>query len=327
LGVTCLFLLFLSWQGLNLIRFVQNETRHLLEDRQESKEALVTLESMVSKNLDRPILADEYMGMIVLSGENLYLQPFEITQLANASIWNQNILNKQIENEAFSLILLQERSWWEYVVYERWTPEMLDAIRKNYRLIAQLENTNVYQPKTIKRMDTTTTCPKGIWPLPTSAYLGFKYQEGMLTLYGAGAEGRVPITAPADGKVYRPAVFQDGSLLIVHEDPLNPGEKVITLYTDMRSYRGQETLIIDDFPVGADGIPVEAGDIIGYQSMWSGTIMQQNWLHVNFGIAGYQEQFLTDYDLLIENLISPVNYFGILIDFEVDKLRPIECLP
>jgi len=102
---------------------------------------------------------------------------------------------------------------------------------------------------------------------------------------------------------------------------------VITLYTDMRSYRGQETLIIDDFPVGADGIPVEAGDIIGYQSMWSGTIMQQNWLHVNFGIAGYQEQFLTDYDLLIENLISPVNYFGILIDFEVDKLRPIECLP
>lgn len=290
-------------------------------------EDLKRMEDLVKENLDKPILADEYMGVVVLAGQNLHLQPFEITQLVNAGIFDQNILINEIEAEIFSLILLQESSWWEYVLEERWTPEMLDAIRRHYRLAAQLEHTNVYQPRTRQIAVTPKECPHGVWPLPSLATMGFRYLEGVLVLYGAGAEGQVPVASPADGEVYRLDDFPVGSLIIVHDDPLNPGERVITLFEDLRSFRGDDVFIMDQFPTGTKGVSVNKGEVIGYQAMWSGSEYRQDWLHVNIGVAEYDPGLLENYNLLRENLIHPADYFGIIIDPTSTKIGPLTCIP
>ena len=318
-------LILLSWQSVKLIWMVQNETKGGLRDRQKAYTELETLENLVRGNMDLPILADEYMGLMVLNDQDLYLQPFEITQLANTNLFDQDILLNQIEAEAFSLILIQEGSWWSGVAQERWTQAMLEVIRSNYRVATQLANTNVYKPRTRKPLSMPTQCPNGHWPFPTKAYLGYQYQEGILTFFGAGQEGDVPVTAPADGKVYRPITFPEGALLIVHQDPLKPTQKVITLFSDMISYRDQTDLIVEAFPKGSLGIKVDQGDLIGYQSMWSGELLKPDWSHAKVGLVSYDKNFLDDYEKLMENLIDPSAYFGILVDKDTKNIRPIMC--
>jgi hypothetical protein len=323
----CTSLIFLSWQVIEVIREVQLETKNALRDRIQAQDDLLTMEKLVRNHLDEPILADEFMGMLTINDKSLYLQPFEITQLALAGLFNQKILIEQIEQEEFSLILLQEGSWWVNVVQERWTPEMLEAIHGNYRITAKLENTNVYRPKTRRKIVIPTSCTAGMWPLPTKAYLGYRFNQGTLTFFGAGAEGQVPVIAPADGLAYRPKNFPEGSLLIVHEDPFNAGEQVISLFEDMRSFREQVDLISDQFPVGSKGVEVKRGDFIGYQSTWSGNPHQPAWLHVSYSLAGYSPTYLEDYELITRKLINPGRYFGIKIDLEMESVKPIECLP
>jgi hypothetical protein len=317
--------LLLTWQGIHLIQEVQQNSRDALQQRQRSYDALETMETMVRQNADGPILADEYMGMIVLSGQDLYLQPFEITQLVNAGNFDQEVLLEKIRNEAFSLILIQEGAWWQDVAHERWTPEMLDAVNDSYRLYAQLENTSVYQPRTRQAAKVKTSCPTGVWTIPSSTYLGYQYQDRFLVLYSAGAEGDLPVIAPADGFVYRPSSFPDGSLIILNEDPFNPEEKVITLFTDMRSFDGRTILISEDFPPGAEGVSVSQGDLLGYQSNWAGQPFFMKWLHVNIGVAEYSFEFLSDFDALTANLINPAAYFGIVIDPDANQVKQVEC--
>lgn len=323
--ILIIVLLCISWQCVRFIQKVQEETRGSLKTRQDAIEELRDLEELVAQNLHQPILADEYMGMIVLNGENLYLQPFEITQLTIGGLFDQQPLLNQIEEEKFSLILLQEDSWWVHALQERWTPEMLEAIRANYRLAGQFESTFAYKPKTARSVSVPSDCPAGVWPLPTNAYLGYRYDHGWLTLYGAGPEGNVPVVAVDEGEVYRPTQFPEGSLAVVHQDPLNPGERVILYTTEMRSSRGGEALIPDTIPVGTTGLALEAGETLGYQSMWSGRDFQQDWLHVTLGITPYDPQFLADPGLLEENLVDPGLYFGIKIDPVAGHIRPVNC--
>ncbi|MFW5714093.1 MAG: hypothetical protein ACOCYU_05425, partial [Brevefilum sp.] len=322
----CSFLALLAWQNILFIREVEEHTRDGLDARQEAVEELQRMEELVAQNADRPILADEYMGMITLNDKNLYLQPFEITQLAIAGLFDQKILINQITEEKFSVILLQEDSWWIHALQERWTPEMLEAIRANYRLAGQFENTFAYKPKTSQRIEAPSDCTGGLWPLPTDATMGYRYEDGWLSLYGTGAEGTVPVKAIAFGEAFRPEQFPEGSLVMVHDDPLNPGERVIVYYTEMRSFRNGDALIAEDIPIGADGLTVDAGEVIGYQSTWAGRTFQQDWLHVTLGVAPYDPQLLEDPALLEANLIQPGEYFGIQLDPESKHVKPIICL-
>lgn len=319
------FLLFLAWQGFHFFQTVQEDTRGGLETRQEAVEELRELEALVAQNLSQPILADEYMGMITLNGETLYIQPFEITQLAISGLFDQQILLEQIEAEEFSLILLQEDSWWVGALQERWTPEMLETVRSNYRLAGQFESTFAYKPKTAGSVSVPTACPAGVWPLPTSVYMGYRVENGWLSLYGAGPEGAVPVEAIAAGEVYRLEHFPAGSLAVVHQDPLNPGERVILFITEMRSSRAGDSLIPDTFSMGTEGLVVNPGEILGYQAMWAGSAYKQDWLHVTLGIAPYDPRFLVQPELLTNNLLDPSAYFGISLDQESDYVKPVIC--
>jgi hypothetical protein len=318
-------LVFLTWQGLTMAREVQQRQRDSLDARIDRTEALETLEHLVKQNLSEPILSDEYMGMVVLNGGPLFLQPFEMTQLANAGVWDQQPLLDEIAGETFPLILIQEGSWWEWVAATRWTPEMLSAVDKYYKVSSELAFTVVYQPRSMARAwDMTSACPESPWALPTTAPFGYRYEEGFLLLYGAGSPGQVPVTAVADGLLYRPE-SHPGSLLLVHENPLNRDEKVILLYEDLESITGQEYLISADFPPGTEGLPVQAGAVLGYQSTWSGKPFQPAWLHLKVGLAHYDPAALTDFTVLVESLINPSDFFGLVLEEAVSNPKPLEC--
>jgi len=90
----------------------------------------------------------EEMSFTVTTGHRIFLQPFEFTQLAEEGRWDQRPLLAAIRSGQFSLVVLrfpagQDPGWHR----ERFTPQMLEAIRERYRLQQVIGTYFVYVPK------------------------------------------------------------------------------------------------------------------------------------------------------------------------------------
>ncbi len=136
--------LFIVQAGMFLTKTLHQYIPELAERRAE--QALIRNLSYIVQSTTGPVLADEYMGLVTLAGKPLEIQPFEVTQLANAGIWDQKPLIEGIEAQRYPLILIHDR-WGEGLVRERWTAEMLEAIERHYRMEQRVAGTRVYRPK------------------------------------------------------------------------------------------------------------------------------------------------------------------------------------
>jgi hypothetical protein len=142
---TAVVLLIAIQFGLLLESSMQHNVDWILSQRYQDFEALQLLEQEV-KRMDDPVLADEYMGLLTMNDRPLYLQPFEVSQLANAGMWDQQPLLDDIAAQTFDGILIHHFDTWP-VHNERWTPEMLAAIEKYYRPVKTLAGTVIYIPQ------------------------------------------------------------------------------------------------------------------------------------------------------------------------------------
>lgn len=236
------------------------------------------------RRIKEPILADEFMGLITLNEKPLYIQPFEMTQLANAGLWDQSPLLESIRAQEFPMILIHH--FMGYPVYtERWTPEMLDTIFTYYIADGWAGESIIFRPRdvTIHPPTTVTACPDVAWQLPTRADMGVWWLTQSLIFMGEGFEGNVPVYAVADGLLMRDADWRD-AVAILHDDPVRPGQKVWTYYAGMAPAWGNGSYIAAGFPVGSEGIPVKKGQLLGYQGTTHGGSMAI-WPHATFGVA------------------------------------------
>jgi hypothetical protein len=83
----------------------------------------------------RPILSQQESFSLFSRGE-IYVQLFHFIGLARAGLWDQKPLLDQINNHAFSWVITQfplEEARQGADDRERFTPEILDALRRNYR--------------------------------------------------------------------------------------------------------------------------------------------------------------------------------------------------
>ncbi len=99
----------------------------------------------VIRSTDAPILADEDMGLLVLNGKQIELQPFEMSQLAEAGLWNQQPFLDALASGAYPVILLYQPDSNPGLRFERWTPEMLALINNDYRPDIQVAGRFVYR--------------------------------------------------------------------------------------------------------------------------------------------------------------------------------------
>lgn len=315
-------LVLLAFQSGDLMRTTLDEYAWQLKGRRAALGALHDLEALVAQ-AEGPVLADEYMGMITLQGRPLTIQPFEVTQLAQAGLWDQTPLVQRILDKEFSLILIHYFP--EFAVYkERWTPEMLSAIGRSYVASQLLADTRIYRPFSSRAP--MEACPGAPWRLPSSGVLGVQWKEGGLNFYGRGNPGTVPVFAVADGLLTRSADWT-GAVAIQHDDTLQPGEKVWSYYASMAGANGLDSYIVEDFPPGVTGIPVKAGQLLGYQGWQSGQAMQTAWMHVRFAVVqgtgdgGFPEM------LTPENVLDPSLCLGLAIKPEAKEpnSQPLNC--
>lgn len=276
--VRSVVLILLAVQAGMLMRFTLLNPVQDFKYRASSRTSLDELRALVAETAG-PVLADEYMGMLTLNGKLLYLQPFEVTQLANAGLWDQSPLLDAIRAETFPLILIHHYRW--YPVYqERWTPEMLAAIQEHYVASDFKADTILFRPRSATGVNPPVdgACPGAPWPFPSSAALGLRWYNKTLSLMGIGYDNSVPVYAVADGRLMRRADWPD-AVAILHDDPLNPGQQVWAFYGGMASREGETSYVSAVFPPGSVDVPVKAGELLGYQGSY-----RYAWTHLHFAV-------------------------------------------
>ncbi|MEO8393653.1 MAG: hypothetical protein ABI700_11745 [Chloroflexota bacterium] len=97
------------------------------------------------RTTNEPIIADEQMGLLALNGKPILFQPFEMSQLALAGLWNQQPFLDALARGDYPIILLYQPSRNPQLRFERWTPDMLRIINNDYRPDFQSAETTVYR--------------------------------------------------------------------------------------------------------------------------------------------------------------------------------------
>jgi len=262
---------------------------HSRRDRIKRGNDYIYLEEKI-KNASKegPILADEFMAMLPDNRIQLYFQPFAMTQLSNTGIWNQTQFLESIEDQNFPAILIHH--FQTYPVYlERWTNEMRQAIFDNYVPVEMKADSIIFEPKDFenKTYPDLLNCPNSPWQLPTRADMGLLWYNGQLLMMGSGRSGEIPVYAIADGLLYQFPEWE-AAVAIQHEDPLHPGGIIWSFYGDMAPAFDIANNNIETEFIGAEGVPVEAGDLIGYQGSWLGA-NEQTWVHLRFTLLAMGE--------------------------------------
>ncbi|MFC1465300.1 MAG: hypothetical protein ACFLMY_10675 [Candidatus Brachytrichaceae bacterium NZ_4S206] len=324
------------WPGLVAVALVGVQVVHMgrisweaewpqLKARRDAAESLQRLESIVAAAGD-PVLADEYMGMLTLQGRPLYIQPFEVTQLALEGEWDQKPVLRGIESKQYSLILIHYFPGAD-VYKERWTPQMLDAINRSYRLVGMYADTGVYQPvgQTSALITPIEACAGAVWRLPAAAQNGVRWRDGFVDFFGRGNAGELPVRAVADGLLMRRDDWAD-AVAVQHDDPHVPGRKVWTYYAHMAGPSGDASFVAFDFSPGATNIPVRAGDLIGYQGAWSGRPNFPMWVHVRFAVVRALDDGSFPAALTPDVLLDAGPYLGLAApETSKEALQPLRC--
>ena len=92
-----------------------------------------------------PILADEHAGLLTLAGRRIILQPFEMTQLEAADLWDETPLLEAMRRGQYPLVLMYNPMMNPQLRMERWTPRMRQVINQYYRAEMQAAETLVYR--------------------------------------------------------------------------------------------------------------------------------------------------------------------------------------
>lgn len=307
-------------------RLIETTFVEFVEPWAERRSVTAEIRAMAQlvEEAEGPVLADEYMGLITLDDRPLTIQPFEVTQLAWAGLWDQTTFVESIDNQEFSLVLVYHHPTFP-LHEERWTAEMLSIIGRRYNLANVLADTYVYRPRGARQEQASEpeACPGAPWQLPSSSTLGLAWQPQGLDFFGQGRELSVPVYAVADGLLSRLPDWED-RLAILHDDPLRPGQKVWSVYADMAGSDGVTT-ITPDFPPGSAGVPVNAGQLLGYQGTWGGRPFWPAWMHLRFAVVSAAGDGTITPPAELENPVDPAPYLGIVDNTGQIGLRPLRC--
>ena len=83
------------------------------------------------------------MGLLPLARRPIYLQPFELTQLARAGLWDESPIVRGIQEGQFAAILIENSP----AVATRWTAQMLDGIHAHYQQVGEVGRTFIFRPR------------------------------------------------------------------------------------------------------------------------------------------------------------------------------------
>lgn len=187
------------------------------------------------------------------------------------------------------------------------------------------------------RPDLTTPreqCPDAPFLLPSEGLIGLLWRDSAapynifrrhtgLDIFGNGEPGEVPVYAAYEGYLTRLPEWKS-TVIIRHDDPLEPGRTIWTYYTHMASRDGDDSFVDAAFPPGTSEQWVEQGTLLGYQGQYSGSVIPVG-LHLHFSIVTSEPDGSFKNESRATNTLDPSPYFGMPLDISTKPDRPIRC--
>ncbi|MCX7705068.1 MAG: glycosyltransferase family 39 protein [bacterium] len=94
-------------------------------------------------SVSEPILSED-TGWLVVAGKDVIIEPYQFSQLAKYGRWNENFIVEMLREKQFNLILLNSESYEKQS--EKFTQNMLEAIRNNYQVKRIIGNIYILEP-------------------------------------------------------------------------------------------------------------------------------------------------------------------------------------
>lgn len=160
-----------------------------------------------------------------------------------------------------------------------------------------------------------------LWRDPLGPYTVFNRHTG-IDIFGDGPSGTVPVYAAYEGHLTRMDNWVS-SVIIRHDDPLQPGRTIWTYYTHMASRDGSRSYIVPEYPAGTYEQPVQQGDLLGYQGEYSPGLPIG--LHLHFSIVLSDEEGSFRNEAVLENTLDPSPYLGLPLNINALPERPLRC--
>jgi hypothetical protein len=164
-------------------------------------------------------------------------------------------------------------------------------------------------------------CEPAPFQMPTDGYIGFLWGDSFQIGHGhqgidifSGTEGNItPVFAAYPGFLSRLPDWKSSLIIRIPEDPLQPGRQIWTYYTHLAGPSG-ESYIAEKFPPGVLEIPIQAGELLGYQGNYSGQTGNPTGVHLHFSIILDDGNGRWLNELRIENTLDPSPYFGFTLN-------------
>ena len=226
-----------------------------------------------------------------------------------------------------SLIVLSVISYGIIALYSRSQSNSIAPIRRWF-------NDRSARPGLMTERD-QQPCPGAPFILPSDGFIGLIWHDPVgpynivnrhsgIDIFGDGQPGNVPVYAAYDGWLTRLADWR-ATVIIRHDDPLQPGRVIWTYYTHMASEDGTASYIADDFPPDTHEMPVTQGALLGYQGDYSGNTQRPVGLHVHFSIVQSEPDGSFKNEARADNTLDPSPYLGMPVNIASLPDRPIGC--
>lgn len=177
-------------------------------------------------------------------------------------------------------------------------------------------------------------CPGAPFILPSQGLIGLLYRDPArpysathrhtgIDIFGDGPNNTIANVAAYDGWLTRLPDWRS-TVIIRHDDPLQPGRTIWTYYTHMASTDGSVSYVDEAFPPGTSEVFVEQGTLLGHQGDYGGNGYAVA-MHLHFSIvkSDGNDDFLNE--AIIENTIDPTPYLGLEVNIDATPDFPIRC--
>ena len=221
------------------------------------------------------------------------------------------------------------------ILVYRWLLPRYSESRSNSNPIIERWFTDLASRPALTTTMNRATCPGAPFSLPSDGLIGLLWDDpaGPYTIlnphtgmdvFGDGEPGTVPVYAAYDGLLTRRGDWLS-SVIIKHDDPVQPGRVIWSYYTHMAARDGSRSFIVSAFPPGVMDVPVKRGDVLGYQGEYAGVGRPPIGMHVHFSLVTSEPDGAFKNEAIIENTLDPSPYFGMTLNIAGLPERPIKC--
>lgn len=197
-----------------------------------------------------------------------------------------------------------------YFLYQRFQPDL----ERSRKVLLWLRNPDAHPEW---RMKAGQRCGSAPFIFPSDGFIGYLWGDSFrlghrhqgIDIFGGAEAGVVEVRAAYAGYLTRLPDWKSSLIIRIPHDPLQPERQIWTYYTHLADPQGK-SLIVPDFPPGAQEIYVEAGTLLGYQGNYSGDPANPVGVHLHFSIVKDNHGHFMN-ELEFTNTLDPSPYFGL----------------